>query len=180
MLLLIAEEFEKELSKLPALIRSIEQNSVIGSKECTKWLNEIIALSEKYYLPISAELAVIKGKTAVYSKPRNADRKESKNAFLKYFFEGLDSAREQIRGYFYNFNQTVSACESACLQTVSVIWASKMFGEVQPDAEMLWQISKKEPELLKAISQIVGMVGTANAKILLDRVIPQVYEKGKE
>lgn len=178
LLIPVVEQFDAAMLKLPGILKELDGPARRWGPACDIWLGEVTALAEQYHLYPAADLALLRSRLALFEpEPGCRDRAARRNAAAQCALDCLTQARACLEAYFSPFRASTARCEALCTEAVAVVQANGLF-PAAPTVDELWQALHTDAQLLEALTRLVGAVGAPNARVLLDRAIPQVYTQG--
>lgn len=173
--LLIIQKFDDKLKEVSELVNIMEQKSHEFEARTTQFLKELEDMAAEYSLPIQPKLALLHGQmvTGRKEEKKKMDRREEKKERKRFALDLLSQAVGCIEEYFQEPKRQLSECEQLCGQIVNKAM------EISPEGteEAIQSTILQTPELCALLSNVKGVAGPLNIRLLLEKTIVSFSEK---
>ena len=177
MLVLIMEQFDASLLKLPPLLRQLEHHEARSfSAEALHWLDEVCGMAEEHHLIIAADLALVRTELLLFTPHTVSDpsRKSTKRQQIqRHTIDCLNRAHDLILKCFAPLRQMYQECEPLCRQALAIA-AAKGQLTAKDTVEKAMACLRTDADLIPVWTQLVGKLDAINVRILTDRTIAQI------
>lgn len=182
----IIESMDSILNEMPELVNKLEKNSSDLQNESINFIRKLEIYSEKYRLPITGQLSVIRGKIlcsdAEFINAAKITLKEKKIQKKRYILNQLESAYNCVNQYLSDNRKIFTECERTVCQIIVRLKAKDLLRNCnfnKLSGETLIKLASKDGELSSALVQITGLIGVTNTKILFEKTmsIAGIYTK---
>ena len=144
----------------------------------TAYLTDLSAFAEKFNLYISSDVSVALDKLLTYMPPKETTgmRREQRKYYDAFAADTLEKLNTTVKDFLDKDRRTFTECEDVWRQVTARIAFCKDLSHVGQTelAQTLIAAVKADAELLPYYVHISGFVGTFNAKLLLENVLPQI------
>lgn len=183
----VIENMDSILSEMPELINKLEKNSSNLKNECINFVKKLEVSAEKYRLPITGQLSVIRGKILCgESESINSEvcitRKEKRAQNQRFILAQLEAAYNCINKYLSDSRKIISECERTACQITATLIAKgslKNYDANNLSAKTLIRLASSDSELAPVLVQITGLIGALNTNIIFEKTmsLAGIYNK---
>ena len=172
-LIFVMKEFDKELSEISTLIRTLESDFYEMERETGNLVQRLEDMAGKYSLPIQPKLALIRGNLICGYKEEGTmqSRKEKLTEKKRFLVQQLAEAAECIENYFMPARKQFDECEKICGQIIVHAYHKGLGGQGE---DLLTQVLQ-DAELAAHLMNVKAVVGGVNTRIIFEQA--QVYMK---
>lgn len=173
----VMESMDGMLNELPKLIDKLETNVDELKKDSIGFVQRLEAASERYRLPITPQLSVIRGKLICGApKPENTElnRREYRALQRSFILSQLEAVNECVNDLFAESRKVFAECEKlACQVTVRLMAKGELdrHEAASLNGGGIMTLASRDGELAPIIVHITGLAGAINTKIIFDKTM---------
>lgn len=181
----IIESIDEILSDMPRLIDKLEAGQSRITEDCAAFVSRLEAAAEKYRLPITGQLSVIRGKIlcgAPNDANTNLSRKDKRAVEKRYMIDRLESAYNCISAYLDGERKVIGECEKLVCQMSARLVAEGALINTEPreiTGKLLIGLAAQDNELMPILAHVIGLAGAPNTNILFEKTmsLAGIYKK---
>lgn len=171
----------KKMQEISGLTNELKRPGGDFFKACLAYLEQLQKMCDELNLYIGADVALTAEKLLVF-KPRAATdktvRPNPKKERDAYAVQCMDTLVGEIKPFINKYRETYEQCSDLWRQVLSRLKARYSLDEQEmtSDRKLIYLLSiiLADSELSPYYIHINGLVGSVNAKILLDVTLPQL------
>lgn len=182
----VMESMDGLLNEMPELVNKLERNSSDFADESSAFVKKLEVSAEKYRLPITGQLSVIRGKLLCGApEPENSNcltRKERRAIQKRYILSQLEKAYICVNEYFSSSRKVFEECERLVCQVIVRLKAKGALKNCEKSAlsgSELIRLASQDSELDPITVHVTGLIGAINTNIMFEKTmsLAGLYEK---
>lgn len=183
----IIESMDSILNEMPELVNKLEINSSNLQNDSINFIRKLETSSEKYRLPITGQLSVIRGKilcsdTELINTAAGANKREKRAQKQRFILTQLEAAYNCVNQFFSDSRRILTECERTVCQITVRLKAKGLLKDYDLNklsGKTLIQLASSDIEFAPTLVQITGLIGASNTNIIFEKTmsLAGIYDK---